>query len=104
MDKQERLVYWETTVTEYRASGLSGAAFCRQAGIKASAFRYWVKKLDIDQRDAEIAEKLPEWISIPVTLKPSNISVRIGQVTIDVGSGCDEALLMLVLKTVMATC
>jgi len=104
MDNQERLAYWETTVAEYRASGLSGAAFCRQAGIKASTFYYWLKKLDTDQRDAEIAEKLPEWISIPVKLKPSNISVRIGQVTIDVSSGCDEALLMLVLKTVMATC
>ena len=104
MDKQERLVYRETKVTEYRASGLSAAAFCRQTGIKASTFHYWVKKLDIDQRDAEIAEKLPEWIGIPVKLKPSNVSVRIGQVTIDVGSGCDEALLMLALKTVMATC
>jgi transposase-like protein len=104
MDKQERSVYRETKVTEYRASGLSAAAFCRQAGIKASTFHYWVKKLDIDQRDAEIAEKLPEWISIPVKLKPSNVSVHIGQVTIDIGSGCDEALLVLVLKTVMTTC
>ena len=104
MEKQERSVYWETTVTEFRTSGLSAAAFCRQAGIKASTFHYWVKKLDMDQRDAEIAEKLPEWISIPIKLEPANISVRIGQVTIDVGSGCDETLLMLVLKTVMATC
>lgn len=75
-----------------------------QAGIKASTFHYWVKKLNIDQRDAEIAEKLPEWISIPVKLESSNISVRIGQATIDVGSGCDEVLLRLVLKTVMAIC
>lgn len=104
MEKQEALAYWETTVTEYRVSGLSAAAFCRQAGIKASTFRYWFKKLDTNRRDAEIAEKLPEWISIPVKLGPSNISVRISQVTIDVGSGCDEALLMMTLKTVMALC
>jgi len=104
VDKQEKLVYWQTAVTEYRASGLSAAAFCRQSGIKASTFSYWVKKLDTDHRDAEIAEKLPEWISIPIKLESSNISVRIGQATIDVGSGCDESLLMLVLKTVMAIC
>ncbi len=104
MDKQEVLGYWETTVTEYRVSGLSGAAFCRQAGITASAFRYWLKKLDTNRRDAEIAKKLPEWISIPVKMSPSNISVRIGQVTIDVGSGCDETLLMMAIKTVMALC
>ena len=104
MDKQEKLTYWETTVAEYRASGLSAKAFCSQAGIKASTFHYWVKKLNIDQRDAETAENLPEWINIPIKIKQSNISVHIGQVTIDVVSGCDETLLMLVLKTVMATC
>lgn len=104
MDKQERLAYWKTTVAEFRASGLSGAAFCRQAGIKDSTFYYWLNKLDTDQRDAEIAKNLPEWISIPVKLTPSNVSVRIGQVTIDVSSSCDEVLLTMVLKTVMATC
>ena len=104
MDKQERLAYWQTTVAEFRVSGISAAAFCRQAGIKDSTFYYWLKKLDVDQRDAEIAEKLPEWISIPVKLTPSNVSVRIGQVTIDVSSSCDEVLLTMVLKTVMATC
>jgi len=104
MDKQENLTYWKTTITDYRASGLSAAAFCRQAGIKTSTFRYWVKKLDAERRDTEISKKMPEWISIPVTLESSNVSVHIGQATINVSAGCDEALLKLVLKTVMAVC
>lgn len=104
MDKQEKLVYWETTVAEFRTSGLSAVGFCRQIGIKPSTFHYWLRKLNTDKRETEIAEKLPEWISIPVKLKPSNISVHIGQVTINVGTYCDETLLTLVLKTVMATC
>ncbi|PKM88148.1 MAG: hypothetical protein CVU87_08175 [Firmicutes bacterium HGW-Firmicutes-12] len=95
MDKQKRTTYWESTVAEYKASGLSAKAFSKHAGIKVNTLYYWVKKLDTDQSDAEIAEKLPEWINIPVKLKPSNISIRIGQVTIDVASGCDEVLLML---------
>lgn len=98
MEKQERLAYWKKTVAEFRSSGLGAKAFCSYAGIKVSTLYYWIKKLNIDKLDAEITEQLPEWISIPVKLKPSNISARIGQVTIDVGSGCNESVLMLVIR------
>ncbi len=36
---------WTGHVTTWRGSGLSGAAYCRENGLKVSSLRYWSSRL-----------------------------------------------------------
>lgn len=36
---------WTAHVSAWRASGLSGAAYCRENGLKISSLRYWSSRL-----------------------------------------------------------
>ena len=46
--------FWQQTVAEWRDSGLSGAAFCKQQSLAYHRFVYWRRKLSIrpDQEPA----------------------------------------------------
>ena len=37
--------YWQQTLAEWTASGLSGAAFCKQQSLTYHQFVYWRRKL-----------------------------------------------------------
>ena len=37
--------YWQQTLAEWTASGLSGAAFCKQHSLTYHQFVYWRRKL-----------------------------------------------------------
>lgn len=37
--------FWQHTLTEWAASGLSGAAFCRERTLSYHQFSYWRRKL-----------------------------------------------------------
>ena len=44
---------WQHTLAEWAASGLSGAAFCREHGLGYHQFSYWRRKLRAEgQSDA----------------------------------------------------
>ncbi len=43
MSKKEQML---SMVADYKASGLSGAAFCRDRGIHRSLLYYWIKRYD----------------------------------------------------------
>lgn len=45
MTRTERHHFWQQTLADWEASGLSGAAFCRQHGLGYHQFSYWRKKL-----------------------------------------------------------
>jgi len=45
MTREERLTYWQGIIDEYRSSGLSGAAFCREHNINAGRFYHWRRRL-----------------------------------------------------------
>ena len=50
-------VQWESRLFEWKQSGLSQSAFCRQHDLRLRSFQYWKKKLD----PPAISEaKLPE--------------------------------------------
>ena len=41
----ERANHWRPIITEWAASGLTQAEFCRQKGIKAYNFNWWKRRL-----------------------------------------------------------
>ena len=72
--KEERRKYWEEVMKEWKASGLSGAAFCREVGCSKANFFRWKKKFS-----DEVAES---GAFVPVNLKTSStesLRVLIGE-------------------------
>jgi len=54
MTDTERQQYWHRRLCEWRESGLSGAAFCKQHALTYHQFVYWRRKLEsgAERRDA----------------------------------------------------
>jgi len=46
MTLAERTLYWQQQFNDWRDSGLSGAAFCRQRVLSYHQFVYWRRKLE----------------------------------------------------------
>lgn len=53
---------WEQQLENWRASGLTGAAWCRQKEIAYAVFLYWRKKLESEALTAQSEEfiEIPE--------------------------------------------
>lgn len=46
MINPDQHVYWQQTLSEWQASGLSGAAYCKQLSLSYHRFVYWRRKLN----------------------------------------------------------
>ncbi|MFX4301623.1 IS66 family insertion sequence element accessory protein TnpA [Alicyclobacillus tolerans] len=102
---------WRARVTDFRASGLTGAAWCAAHQVKEHQLRYWVGKFKADtahdsqgRDDVEprfIPVRLDEFAT-EVTDKP--LSVRVGPAVIEVLPGYDSDLLRDVVRTLASLC
>ena len=61
MTREERVRYWQGIIDEYRSSGLSGAAFCKEHNINPGRFYHWRRRLQEDclQEDRGFLELVP---------------------------------------------
>jgi len=87
---------WEQRVSEFRASGLSVPRWCASQGIKAHQLRYWLKKYGPPEEPA--VNWHPVYFSDP---EPA-LTVKVGPAAIEVRSGFDPQLLVVVVKTLSA--
>jgi hypothetical protein len=51
--RAEKLAHWRGVIGEWRASGISQAAFCRDRGLPAWKFAYWLKRVSEEETPAE---------------------------------------------------
>ena len=49
LDSLERRSSWESHIEQWKASGLSQAAYCRKHRLKAHRFYYWRRRLSASQ-------------------------------------------------------
>lgn len=84
MSHQERNLYWQQQLEDWRASGLSGAAFCKQHTLSYHQFMYWRRKL-ADSASGSEAESLPGSGFARVTQVPA--SVVAGELTLMLPGG-----------------
>jgi hypothetical protein len=71
----EKEAHWRSVIKDWKASKLSGTAFCRQANIKVTTFYSWLKV--IADRDKEVKSKsASEAVFVPVAVKPTTESAR----------------------------
>lgn len=86
-------------LVEYKASGQSIAAWCRENAVSEGQYHYWRRQLGPQPGDKAI-----KWIAVSPDLdatggkRPDPMPVHIGQFTVEVKPGFDENLLLTVFK------
>ena len=78
---------WERVIGEYAASGITAAAFCRERGLRAWQFRYWLKAL----RQTEAAPT--GFVELSSDVRDSGVWVACGRWRVHVGDGFDAGVL-----------
>jgi hypothetical protein len=99
MTKKERLAYWQGIIDEYRDSGLSGAAFCREHNINPGRFYHWRRRLQDD--DLQEAGGFFELVPCAPSNHKATVHVQLPNgIVIEVGRGFDPVTLRGVIETV----
>jgi len=90
---------WEAHIFEWKQSGMKMAAWCRENGLKASALRYWNKKLSSNKtKDVQFTEIHTKPISVPTN--ESKIIIKTRDVQIEVTEETNLELLSKVIKVI----
>ena len=97
MSKQQLHKIWSARVAEFKASGQSVPAWCKEQDLKPHQLRYWLRK----NRDSS---KPTEWIPLNLGGTETAVTLRVGQVAVDVRPGFDPTLLLSVVKTLIDLC
>lgn len=118
MTREEKRALWRERMGAFLASGLSGAAWCREQGLSYDQFRYWSKRVT-PETTAEPTAIMPQWMALEVASEDEGetatagedadkeaaaLGVSVSIVKIDVRSGLDERTLTSVMRAVMASC
>ncbi|NLJ79930.1 MAG: IS66 family insertion sequence element accessory protein TnpB [Firmicutes bacterium] len=83
----------------FSASGLSQAAWCRKQDLPARQLSYWLRKLSTS------TARNNRWVSVPITTaKKPGVSLRIGNIALEIEPGFDTIVLSDVVRSVMALC
>ena len=83
---------WERVIGEYAASGRTGAAFCRERGLRVWQFRYWLKAL----RQSEAAPT--GFVELSSGVRDSGVWVACGRWRVQVSDGFDTGVLRRVVE------
>jgi hypothetical protein len=72
LDSLERRSSWENHIEQWKASGLSQAAYCRKHRLKAHRFYYWRRRLSASQDGVSF---LP--VALSSSLAQNHTTIRI---------------------------
>lgn len=103
--KEQRLQEWKTRITDYRASGLTMAAWCQANQCTKETLKYWLRKTNTSTSTSQVFS--PRFV--PLTVSQASASsalfVQIGQAKIEVHAGFDSQLLREVVQALgMPSC
>lgn len=103
MEGKEKRRLWKERVEVFLASGQNQRAWCQEHGLPAHQLGYWLRKFKDEAR--ELPPDNDRWVSLPGTASfGSGVSLRIGDLVVDVESGFDKQLLVDVVRALMAVC
>jgi hypothetical protein len=98
MSNVELRSVWMTRMAEFKASGQSVTDWCAEQGLKPSQLWYHLRK---EKGPAETTQWLP--LDIGENTE-SSVTVRVGQVGVEVRPGFDPKLLLSVVITLVGLC
>lgn len=96
---------WDVRIAEFKTSGQSIPQWCANQNLKTHQLRYWLQKTET--REASLTTST-EWFSLDIDKQTdessSSVTVKIGQVHIEVKPGFKPDLLTDVVRTLMTLC
>ena len=97
MSKEELRRVWSERVAEYRASGLTGKAWCELRGLKQHQLWYWVKR----ENEAGGGER---WLEVSLTEVEPGLCLKVAHVSIEIRQGFDPDLLLAAVRALAPLC
>lgn len=99
-DKQR---LWRKRVEVFLASGQNQGAGCQEHGLPAHQLGYWLRKFKNESQ--ELPDEDNRWVNLQGTVPfSSGVSLRIGDLIVDIESGFDKQLLIDVVRALVAVC
>ena len=97
---------WIKRVSQWQASGMNAASWCRENEIKYVTFLYWRSRLQVEHQAVPIeASSFIEITEVPSPTAPSGIEIEIQDVSIRLSKNFDSCALERCLNLIMArTC
>ena len=110
MTRHERRLMWQERVDQCRASGMSGAAWCRENEVPEQQMFYWLRKFRCEEADA--VEDVIQWVHLGRwdrqdamrMTEDSAVLIHIGRAMVEVRPGFAPALLRGVVKVLLGSC
>ena len=91
-DRQVKKEAWIERVSEFEASGQSGAKWCAARGFKENQLSYWRRKLKRQQPEE------PRWLALGIGEPEPALTIKIGQASIELKPGFDQELFVTAVK------
>ncbi|MBW1735839.1 MAG: transposase [Deltaproteobacteria bacterium] len=104
MTREERSNHWQRIIEQQEASGLSGAAFCREHQINPHAFYRWRRRLRTEQDSQGTQSGFYQLVPCTSQSQGSGVHIHLGQsLRIELDRGFDPFTLRTVLEAVGGT-
>lgn len=92
---------WDERITAFLASGQSGRAWCQEHGLSQQQLSYWLNKSRSESRETPN----DRWIKMEATaLSGTGVSLRLGDVVLEIERGFDKVVLADVVRALMTVC
>lgn len=101
-ERQELEALWRERVSDLRSSGMTVPAWAAAHHVSEYQVYYWVRKLRRTEQGPGSplgARFVPVTVKEPEAGPAAALTVRVGAMAIDVGTGCDMELLRRVVRT-----
>jgi hypothetical protein len=109
LSDQEKWEMWEQRIANFEASNKSAAEWCRENGVANSTFCTWKQKVQDARKGKQEEVPAASWVEITTKEEEkcepeATMTVRIGEIAIEVKAGYDEQLLQSLIRTVLPLC
>lgn len=98
---------WEERIRAFRVSGQSAVTWCADHEISVATLHYWLRRFPplppVTRAPSQVHFLELDMTSIPVSNSPS-LTIRIGEIAIDVPRDFDPTLLRQVVAALTAVC
>jgi hypothetical protein len=102
--RAEREAFWRRQFDDWRRSGQTITAFCRDRDLTESAFHLWKRELRLQTKPrhaktAALRPIAPQFVPVSVAVLPASaLTLDVNGATLRIEPGADEALLRTVLN------
>lgn len=97
----EKSKVWEERIADFLSSELTQKAWCEEKGIPNHQLAYWLRKY----RTKNMEPPIGRWVSLPTSeVACSGVSLKLGEIVLEIEPGFDEQTFASVLRALMAVC